>query len=47
MTIVRCTKSPAVNPYVVLATGNVKGCPLHHEVAMDTCKACSSHSRLE
>jgi hypothetical protein len=39
-----------VRSYVVLATGNVKGCPLtikKGEVNMGECKACSHHARLE
>ena len=41
MTIIRCTKSPAVNPYVVLATQMVKGCPIHGTLPLETCRTCT------
>jgi hypothetical protein len=54
MTIIRCTRSPSVNPYVVVATQKVKGSPRQQEKAewkdgipLDTCRDCLSHSRLE
>jgi hypothetical protein len=47
LTIIRCTKSPAVNPYVVVATGMVKGCPQHGKIELDNCRTCSACSRVE
>lgn len=54
MAIIRCTRSPSVNPYVVMATQKVKGCPRQKEtlewkdgVPLDTCKRCKSHARVE
>jgi hypothetical protein len=54
MAIIRCTRSPSVNPYVVLATQKVKGSPRQKEkpewkdgVPLDICKVCKSHSRVE
>ena len=47
MTIIRCTKSPAVCPYVVIATGMVKGCPQHGTIELDSCKECTACSRVE
>ena len=54
MAIIRYTRSPSVNPYVVLATQKVKGSPRQKEqpewqdgVPLDVCKECKSHSRVE
>jgi hypothetical protein len=54
MTIIRCTRSPSVNPYVVAATQKVKGSPRQTEKAewkdgipLDICRGCISFSRME
>lgn len=54
MAIIRCARSPGVTPYVVISTRKVKSCIRQKEtgewkdgVPLDTCKACTSHSRME
>ncbi len=54
MTIIRCSRSPSVNPYVVLSSQKVKECIRQKEtlewkdgVPLDICKGCKSHSRTE
>jgi hypothetical protein len=47
VTIIRCTKSPAVNPYVVVATGMVKGCPQHGMIELDNCRNCNACMRVQ
>ena len=44
MTIIVCKKSSAVSPYVVMATGMVKGCPSHGTVEHVKCRACDSYT---
>jgi hypothetical protein len=40
MTIIRCTRSPSVNPYVVVAIQKVKGSPRQKE------QRALSHNRI-
>jgi hypothetical protein len=54
MAIIRCTRSPSVNPYVVIETQKVKGSPRQKEkpewkdgVPLDVCTECKWHSRVE
>ncbi len=43
MTIIRCKKSPSVNPYVVNATNMVKDCPTQKTIELETCRSCESY----
>ncbi len=43
MTIIRCKKSPAVNPYVVVATNMVKDCPKYKTIELEKCRQCESY----
>lgn len=47
MTIIRCKRSPAINPYVVMATGMVKGCPQDNTVELAKCRDCTAFLREE
>jgi hypothetical protein len=42
MTIIRCKKSPSVNPYVVVTTNMVKECPTQKTIELDNCRICVS-----
>jgi len=44
MAIIVCKKNSALNPYVVIATGMVKGCPAHGTIEHVQCRACESYT---
>ena len=47
LTVIRCKRSPSINPYVVQATGMVKGCPQTNSIELDKCRDCSNYLREE
>ncbi|MCW4039614.1 MAG: hypothetical protein NWE83_02555 [Candidatus Bathyarchaeota archaeon] len=47
MTVIRCKRSPAINPYVAMTTGMVKGCPQHNSIELDKCRDCTNFLREE
>ena len=43
MTLITCKRSPSGNPYVVVATNMVKGCPRYETTELENCRNCENY----
>jgi hypothetical protein len=43
MTLISCKMSPAVSPYLVVATNMVKGCPIREATELENCRNCENY----
>ena len=44
MTLISCKRSPAISPYLVVATSMVKDCPIHATTELENCRNCENYN---